>query len=36
VFAVTDDVGQVTSFLGYPTASIVEAIQRAGRHQPPG
>jgi ribonuclease Z len=27
--------GQVTSFMGYPTVSILEAIERATRHQPP-
>lgn len=31
-FTVTDRSGQVTSIVGYPTASILEAIQRAESH----
>ena len=36
VFEITDGSGQVTSFVGYPTVSILEAIRRANEHPPPG
>jgi hypothetical protein len=34
VFITTDQAGQITSFADYPTASILEAIQRAMSQQP--
>jgi hypothetical protein len=36
LFVAAEQAGQATSFAGYPTGSILEAVRQARSHQPPG